>query len=78
MGELKKRLKDTEYDGTDISETGVTVVESSDVLKWWDEAKKEYPIWDNSNPKSRLTEKALLGLVKKKDAWFKKWFGKRE
>lgn len=40
-----------------------------------EDAKKEYPIINNKDSMPELTREFLLDLVKKKDAWFKKWFG---
>jgi len=44
-------------------------------MKDIDEAKKGFPIWNNSDSEAKLTEDVLLDLVKKKDSWFKNYFG---
>lgn len=41
-GELKKRITKKEYDGTEISEIGIIVIESKDVFRILNDAKKEF------------------------------------
>lgn len=68
-GELKKQLKRELMRGIYRKPDSVVI----DTVV--DEAKKGFPIWNNSDSEAKLTEDVLLDLVKKKDSWFKNYFG---
>jgi len=70
-GEFENKIHKEEYDGTDISEPGVIVIEVADVLKIVGEFRKEF--WDLFNSDLVTTE-----YLKENKKLMVKWFGSVE
>lgn len=76
-GEFEKRIKafrKNTYRLRVFTDEEATMIQNSMILLV-EEAKKDFPIWNNRDIEARLTGDVLLDLVKAKDKWATKWFG---
>lgn len=72
MGELQKRIKKAQQKWKDLGESEIAINEfvELDVLYIMEEAKKEFP-WYNESLPPYLRYRAEL------KKWFEKWFGEK-